>query len=68
MDVLTKQKSNLPQISDVFFVMIHSGKLSSSFSGSLIKLKQIGHSLPGRPTLFNHIWTPTLWSYLQPFV
>ena len=27
MDVLTKQKSKLPQISDVFFVMIHSGKL-----------------------------------------
>lgn len=27
MDVITKQKSKLPQIADVFLVMIHSGKL-----------------------------------------
>ena len=39
MDVLTKQKSKLPQISDVFFVMIH-------FQGPSLNLSKLDTRYP----------------------
>ena len=40
MDVITKQKSKLPQIADVFLVMIHSGNRDRAASFRVGGLKK----------------------------
>lgn len=65
MDVLTKQKSKLPQISDVFFVMIHFqgpslnlSKLDTRYPVVQLCLIIFGHLLCG--AICSHLFRGTM--------